>query len=63
VDADASPYDAAQRELKEELGMTAAPGRLWSGSCGVGHGVRRTRRILGLSELLSRRIRAARRAL
>ncbi|MCW6005395.1 NUDIX hydrolase [Micromonospora sp. CPCC 205371] len=28
VDADESPYDAAVRELKEELGLSAAPGRL-----------------------------------
>lgn len=28
VDADESPYDAAVRELKEELGMSVAPGRL-----------------------------------
>jgi 8-oxo-dGTP pyrophosphatase MutT (NUDIX family) len=28
VDADESPYDAAVRELKEELGLSVAPGRL-----------------------------------
>lgn len=28
VDADESPYDAAARELEEELGLSAAPGRL-----------------------------------
>ncbi|MEQ4306298.1 NUDIX hydrolase [Plantactinospora sp. B6F1] len=28
VDADESPYDAAVRELKEELGLSIAPGRL-----------------------------------
>jgi 8-oxo-dGTP diphosphatase len=28
VDADESPYDAAVRELKEELGILVAPGRL-----------------------------------
>jgi hypothetical protein len=28
VEADESPYDAAVRELKEELGLTCAPGRL-----------------------------------
>lgn len=27
-EADESPYDAAVRELKEELGLTCAPGRL-----------------------------------
>jgi 8-oxo-dGTP diphosphatase len=28
VDADESPYDAAVRELKEELGLSVTPGRL-----------------------------------
>lgn len=28
VDADESPYDAAMRELKEELGLSVSPGRL-----------------------------------
>lgn len=28
VDGDESPYDAAVRELKEELGLSVAPGRL-----------------------------------
>lgn len=28
VDADESPYDAAQREIKEELGLSVTPGRL-----------------------------------
>ena len=28
VDADESPYDAAVRELKEELGLSVSPGRL-----------------------------------
>ena len=28
MEADESPYDAAVRELKEELGLTCAPGRL-----------------------------------
>ena len=28
MDADESPYDAAVRELKEELGILVAPGRL-----------------------------------
>lgn len=28
VDADESPYDAAVRELKEELGLSTTPGRL-----------------------------------
>src|SRR5262245_30436201 len=28
VEADESPYDAARREVKEELGLTVAPGRL-----------------------------------
>jgi 8-oxo-dGTP pyrophosphatase MutT (NUDIX family) len=28
VEADESPYDAAVRELKEELGLSVAPGRL-----------------------------------
>jgi 8-oxo-dGTP diphosphatase len=98
VDADESPYDAAVRELKEELGMTAAPGRLlvvdWvpprAGRTegvmfvydgGVLDRARETKIQLPveelrswawstpdeadsrLSELLSRRVRAARRAL